>query len=130
MLGFIACTVDWAGFPDGIWPWVIRGETGMITSYLWEKGWEEEMVQGGLESPEGKWSLGMERFPTSGLNCWGRGRSVSLVHLHFTLPWYPVMGNHKWLADSCSPAFHPREFITPKSPPSIAEGLLSLTKQT
>lgn len=121
-MGFIACTAEWAGFPEGIRPQVTGGgETGMITNYLWETGWEKEMVQGGLESPVGKWCLGMGRFLTSGPNCWGRGRSITLVHIHFIPLWYPGMRNHKWLASSSSPAFRPKKVITPISPPFIAK---------
>jgi len=81
-------------------------------------------VQGGLESSLGKWCLGtgMGRFSTSDPNCWGRDMGVALVYICFTPLWYPGMRDHKWLASSCSPAFHPKEFTTAKSPPLIAEG--------
>lgn len=70
----------------------------MNTSYLWERGWEKEMVQGGPESPVGERCLRMGRFPNSDPKCWRRGTGVALVQIHFTLLWYPGMGNHKWLA--------------------------------
>ena len=124
-MGFIACTVEWAGFPEGIGPQVIRGgETGMITSYLWERGWEEEMVQGGLESPVGKWGWGGS-LPQTLIA--GEEAQGLLWCIYVSRP--SGMGNHKWLAGSCSPAFHPKEVITPKPCPFIAEGLLSFTKQ-
>lgn len=65
----------------------------------------------------------MGRFPTSNPNCWGRGTGVALVHIHFTPLWYPGIRNHKWMASSCSPAFHPKEVTTLKSPPFIAKDI-------
>lgn len=88
LLGFITCTVEWAGFHEEI------GEPGMITSGLWEG------VGGGNGAKRssvicGKWCLGMGRFPASDPNCWGRDVIVVSVPIQLQL------------ASSCSPAFHP-----------------------
>lgn len=61
-------------------------------------GWEEDMVQGGLQSSVGKWRLGTGRFPTSGPNYWGGGMGVALVRIHLTPLCYPGMGNPRQLA--------------------------------
>lgn len=102
----------------------------MITSYLWERGWEEEMVQGSLQSPVGKWCLGMGRFPQTLIT--GEEAQVLFCYIYIsrisgTLGWEPQ------IASSCSLAFYSREVIPPTliHPPSfITEGLLSPTKLT
>lgn len=115
---FIAHTIEWAGFPEEIRSRVIHGgETGLITSYLWERGWEEEMVQGGLQSPVGKWCLGMGRFPPSDPNYWGRGTGIVLVHTHFTSLWYPGTGNHKWQPVAAPWLFTLGKLYLPHPPP-------------
>jgi len=65
----------------------------MITSGLWEG------VGGGNGAKRssvicGKWCLGMGRFPASDPNCWGRGKVVVSVPIHFTP--FCCQNNYSW----------------------------------
>lgn len=75
------------------------------------------MVQGGLQSPVGKWCLGMGRFPPSDPNYWGRGTGIVLVHTHFTSLWYPGTGNHKWQPVAAPWLFTLGKLYLPHPPP-------------